>query len=300
MRFGPAIRLIRALIPVLALVALASVAPADTAGHARYLSSFHWTFSKPWFGGWSGIELAEDGRQMTVISDRGRILGAEITRKGDQITAVTPRRMQRLKASDGKFLTSKIGDSEGLVVAPDGSVYVSFEGVSRLSRYSRPAAAARALRRHETFRDLPKNKSLEALAMDRVGRIYTIPEQLDHDGRIRVFVLDNDTWTTPFRLPGRGGFLPVGADFGPDGRLYLLERAWSVFGFRTRVRVWDLEGKQPVNEQVLVQTRTGTHDNLEGLAVWRDKQGRTRLTMVSDDNFMWFQRTELVEYVLQE
>lgn len=44
-----------------------------------------------------------------------------------------------------------------------------------------------------------------------------------------------------------------------------------------------------------MQSELGRHDNLEGLSVWRDAQG-LRLTMVSDDNFMFFQRTEFVEY----
>ena len=42
------------------------------------------------------------------------------------------------------------------------------------------------------------------------------------------------------------------------------------------------------------------HDNLEGLAVWRDDSGAIRLTMISDDNFNLLQRTELVEYAVPE
>jgi hypothetical protein len=38
------------------------------------------------------------------------------------------------------------------------------------------------------------------------------------------------------------------------------------------------------------------HGNLEGLAVWQDALGTIRLTMLSDDNFNSFQRSEFVEY----
>lgn len=302
MRFGPAIRLI----PALILACFASLAMAgggggaDGAGQARYLGSYPWVMDKPWFGGWSGIELSADGRQMTAITDRGRILRAGIDRKGAQITAITPRRAWRLAASNGNFLSKRNIDSEGLVVAPDGAIYISYEGVTRVARYAKPGAPARILRHHEAFRGFEPNKSLEALAMDRRGRLFAIPELLDRATGIRVFVLENNTWSTPFTLQGGGGFLPVGADFGPDGRFYLLERAWIVLGFRTRVRRWDMIGGQPHNEELLLQTRMGTHGNLEGLAVWRDQQGRTRLTMLADDNFLFFQRTELVEYALQE
>lgn len=47
-------------------------------------------------------------------------------------------------------------------------------------------------------------------------------------------------------------------------------------------------------EEVL-QTGTLQYDNLEGIAVWDDGLG-IRLTMISDDNFLPVQRTELVEY----
>jgi len=303
MHFRPAIRLILALI----LAFSVSFAYADGAVRARYLGSFPWTMDKPWFGGWSGIELSADGQRMTAITDRGFFLRAEIRRDGDQITGIKPRKAWRLKASTGNYLTSRIIDSEGLAVEPNGAANISFEGITRVSNYVRPAASARVLTRHKEFRGFARNKSLEALAIDQSGRLYAIPEQRQRGAKIRVFVLDDDIWSIPFTLNGGGGFLPVGsgflsvgADFGPEGRLYLLERAWSILGFRSRVRRWDIVEGQPMNEQLLVQTSIGTHDNLEGLAVWRDDQGRTRLTMISDDNFRAGQRTEIVEYAIQE
>jgi hypothetical protein len=288
------------LIPALILACIATLATGGEAPRTQYLGSFPWSMDKPWFGGWSGIELSADGRQMTAITDRGRLVRAEIQREDDQIAAVIPGRMWRLKASTGTYLTSKITDSEGLAIATDGTIHVSFEGVTRVSRYVRPSAAAQVLRHYKDFRGFAKNKSLEALAIDRKGRLFAIPERLEKDKSIKVYVLDKDRWTTPFSLTGGQGFLPVGADFGPDGRLYLLERAWSVLGFRARVRRWDLTQGKPENETLLLQTSFGAHDNLEGLAVWRDEQGRTRLTMIADDNFKSFQRTEIVEYAIQE
>jgi len=296
MRFGPAIKLALALI----LACFAFLATAGENERALYLGSYPWTMDKPWFGGWSGIELSPDGRRMTAITDRGRLLRADIEREGGRITNVAPGRMWRLKASSGKRLTRKIADSEGLAITGDGTINVSFEGVTRVARYTRPSAAAQVLRHHEAFRGFARNKSLEALAVDRKGRLYAIAEQLEDDRSIIVYVLDKGRWTIPFSLTGKQGFLPVGADFGPEGRFYLLERGWSVLGFRTRVRRWDMINGQPDNETLLVRTSFGTHDNLEGLTVWRDEGGRTRLTMVADDNFLSFQRTEIVEYAVQE
>ena len=65
------------------------------------------------------------------------------------------------------------------------------------------------------------------------------------------------------------------------------------------MRVFDIAGKTVTGGEVLIQTNAGVHDNLEGLSVWRDRTGAIRLTMVSDDNFNLFQRTEIVEYILR-
>lgn len=296
MRFGPSLQIILALF----LVSLAPLASSQEAARAQYLGSFPWDMDTPWFGGWSGIELSPDGRKMWVITDRSRMLEGDILREGDRITAIDPANVQRLKSSKGAVLTHKIADSEGLAIAPDGSIYVSFENVTRVARYASPSANAQVLRRPKAFREFSRNKALEALAIDPDGRLFTIPEQVEPDGTIRVYVLDGNVWTTPFTLPGDPDFLPVGADFGPDGRFYLLERAWGIWGFRTRVRRWDITNDTPTNEDLLVETRSGTHDNLEGLAIWRDPQGQIRLTMIADDNFLSLQTTEIVEYAVQD
>ncbi|HIE55483.1 MAG TPA: esterase-like activity of phytase family protein, partial [Chromatiaceae bacterium] len=226
--------------------------------------------------------------------------GAQIIRDGDRIAAIQPGQMQRLKSSKGVTLTHRITDSEGLAIAPDGTLFISFETVIRVARYAQTNAKAKVLRKHPAFGTFAGNKALEALAIDPQGRLFTLPEQVEPDGTLQVFVLDNGVWTTPFTLPGDPDFLPVGADFGPDGRLYLLERAFGIWGFRSRVRRWDITGDTPTNQGLLFETEFGTHDNLEGLTVWRDQQGRTRLTMISDDNFLWLQTTEIVEYAVQE
>lgn len=283
-----------------ALILVCTSALAD-APKAEYLGSFRWHIDKKWFGGFSGIELSSDGQSMTLISDRTKILAARIERKDTQIIAIYPGRPHHLKSSSGARMYGKIADAEGLAVAPDGTIYISFEGVHRVSRYAAPGGIATPLRRPKAFRSMPSNGSLEALAIDQNGRLFTLPEYGTNDSdKIPVFRWDGDRWSNPFSLSARGRFHPVGADFGPDGRFYLLERSFSILGFRTRLRRWDITGNTALNEQTLLLTTSRTHDNLEGLAIWRDSSGRLRATMIADDNFMAFQRTELVEYALPE
>lgn len=49
----------------------------------------------------------------------------------------------------------------------------------------------------------------------------------------------------------------------------------------------------------MIETSNRTHDNLEGISVWQSPNG-LRMTLVSDDDFRFFQRTELVEYAIND
>ena len=71
-------------------------------------------------------------------------------------------------------------------------------------------------------------------------------------------------------------------------------------GFKSRIRRFDLGSSGFTNETVLLETAPGTYDNLEGISLWSDTGGRIRLTLVSDDNFFPFQKTQLVEFALIE
>jgi hypothetical protein len=148
---------------------------------------------------------------------------------------------------------------------------------------------------------MSNNSSLEALAIGPDGALYTLPERSGAPRRpYRVHRFDGE-WSVYGRIRRIDDFLPVGADIGPDGRFYLLERMFlGVFGFATKVRRFDMSPQGFTNETELLRTKAGTHDNLEGLAVWQDEAGVIRLTMISDDNFQFFQKTEFVEYIVTE
>jgi hypothetical protein len=147
------------------------------------------------------------------------------------------------------------------------------------------------------FVPLQNNASLEALAVDADGELYTIPERSGLATLpFPVYRLKDGVWDQPFDIPRRGAFLISGADIGPDGRLYVVERDFLGIGFRSRVRRFDLTGG---NEELLLETSVRQHDNLEGISVWQDDTG-LRLTLISDDNYRAFQRTEIVEYRLTD
>lgn len=286
----------RALTFALSLLLAGPVSAGDA---ARHLDSYTWSEARADFGGLSGMDLSEDGAALIAVSDRGKLISGTIQRQGDRITGVSLHDMVQLKTGKGATLPRPLRDAEGLAQAPGGALFVSFEGPARVARL-RADGRVTPLPAHPDFAGLHPNSALEALAVDAQGQIYTLPERSGAlDRPFRVWRWNGRAWDQPFAIPRDAGFLPVGADFGPDGRFYLLERGFNGIGFRTRVRSFDMTGDLARDPRTHLETWVLRHDNLEGLSVWRDEQGRIRLTMISDDNFRAFQRTELVDYVIE-
>ncbi|MCI2399790.1 esterase-like activity of phytase family protein [Aliiroseovarius subalbicans] len=275
---------------------------ADPTDRAVFLSSLIWRGTVEAFGGMSGLELTDDGAQFVAISDRGWITQGRLTREGGRLTEIEAEALMPLKHINGKALPRYHDDSEGLAMDRDGALFVSFEATHRVSRYADPTAPATTLPTHPDFAGMQNNSSLEALAMGPDGALYTLPERSGGTSRpFPVYRFRNGKWDDKLSIPRRAPFLPVGADVGPDGKLYVLERhLGGLLGFSSRVRRFDIGAKGLRNEETLLQTGAGVHDNLEGIAVWRDEDGLIRLTMVSDDNYQFFQVTEIVEYVVPE
>ncbi|MFN3846281.1 MAG: esterase-like activity of phytase family protein [Paracoccaceae bacterium] len=302
---------------VAALVALGLQGSATPTPPPGFLGAIRWKMADPRFGGFSAIEVSSDGSRFIALNDKGAFVEGRLRRAQDgTIAAVEAGPIALLKANDNKPLAAEMNDSEGMAIAADGTVYVSFEGVARVLRYAKITGIAENLPTPVAFMSLPHNAALESLAIDATGALYTIPEELRESKRIRfltgqpgnasgadfpVWRFANGKWTQPFKLPRDGVFLPVAADFGPDGRLYVLERAFhGIAGFSSRVRSFKLGKRELSDRRTHLQTPAGFHDNLEGLSAWRDSTGAIRLTLISDDNFMPFQHTEIVEYRLAD
>lgn len=246
----------------------------------------------------SGI-ATRDGVDIYLLSDHGFIATGRLQRGyGQQITGFQLRQVAVLNDDQNRPLTGSLHDSEGITIGPDGSIYVSFEQHNRVLRYRRLGGPGEDLGAHRDFSRLRAGRGLEALAIAGDGAIYAIPERPARatygfpSYRLRAGV-----WDGSFRLPEDGAFLPVGADFGPDGQLYVLEREYGARGFRSQVRRFAIRGRAISEPQVVMRSEYGQFGNLEGLSVFRDWNGRTRLLMVADDD-LHPDRSELVDLVL--
>ncbi len=276
---------------------------ASPAAGSALLSDVRWSGGDRRFGGFSAIEITAAGREFIALSDRGAFQRGRIRRGADgairEVVAVGPTTLLRGKG-DGPLLESR-RDSEGLALAPDGTAYVSFEGVARILRYDRLDGPAENLPDHPDFARLQDNSALEALAIGPDGALYTLPERSGAETQpFPVYRYRNGRWDTPFAIARSEGFLPVGADFGPDGRFYLLERKFAgLAGFASRIRRFRIRGDRIDPGETLVQTPLGLHENLEGISVWRDGMGLVA-TLIADDNFSLLLSTRLVEYRLPD
>lgn len=289
--------MIRSLLLALALApGPASAARLDL--DARVL----WSETEPAFGGFSAIELHDGGEAFTAVSDRGHWATGALARRDGRLAAVTLTRFGPLHGVEGRPLEGDDVDAEGLAVDKEGRFYVSFEAFHRIRRYDAIDAPPEAVPRNPDFRRLQANSGLEALAIDADGTLYAIPERSSAAARpFPVHRLRNGAWDRTLRLPRSGTFLVAGADFGPDGRLYLLERDFKwLGGFATRIRRFTLGEDGFDAGETLLETDFGSPDNFEGIFVWRDAEGEIRVTLIADDNFFALQSTVIAEYRLIE
>ncbi|MEM9970596.1 MAG: esterase-like activity of phytase family protein [Pseudomonadota bacterium] len=261
-----------------------------------------WDRPETYFGGWSAIEVLPGGARFIAIGDNAQVFEGAFERAGGAMTGVARAPVGGLSATDGVAYFRKnaadLTDSEGLALLPGGGFAVSFERVPRVMIY-RDGALPERLELPREAMSTAENGGVEALAVDPASRLVAVPETppAGTDG-LPVWRQTGAGWETVGTLASSRGFRPVGADFDPAGRLFLLERAFRGVGFQSRVRIFDLDAFDPDGVPVW-GSATGAYDNLEGISVWQAADG-LRVTMISDDNYNWFQRTEIVEFRLTD
>ncbi|MAS43954.1 MAG: hypothetical protein CML46_12950 [Rhodobacteraceae bacterium] len=267
------------------------------------------------FGGLSGLEVSADGARLVAISDRGGWLAAGIARGGgpDRApTGLSGARFGPMRAAspDGPPAPPAPArrDAEGLAI-PDPALappwFVSFEQAHRMDRFAGPDAAAEPFVRLDTptaHHAAPTgNDGFEALAVAGDGRLLAVREIWgDRPEDARWIARDGSE--TPAGLPRDGRAPAVGADFAPDGTLWLLRRRFELLGgfsFAIWRHVPQGDGFGP-GERMLDLPFGDAADNAEGLAVWVTPAGRTRIVLISDDNFVPLQRSILYEFELPD
>lgn len=277
---------------------------AGAAGAADLMprGSYEWQEDHDWFGGYSGLAMAAGGASFLTVSDEGEMVRAQVRRdKGGRIAGVESDWHARLRDNFGKPVKGFTADAEALGVGPDGTVYVGYESYTRITSVTLPDLMPVTLHAWDRFRDLWGNAGFEALTILPDGRLIAILETAGEGDVFATFVGRNGDWRPGPPLPADGGFDAVDADFGPDGKLWLLERRFTfAAGFSTRIRRFAHDGEGFGPPETLLETAPGALDNMEGMSLWTDPEGRMIVSLISDDNFLFVQKTILAEYELRE
>jgi len=289
-------------------------------GALTFIGGLQLTSPDKQFGGLSGLSLSPDGQHMLSLSDRGRWFRGRIVYRDGRPAGIADAETAPILGAGGRPLAAQRRfDTEALSRA-DGILYVGIERANEIMRFDdrRGGLAARGepLAVPPAIKALPHNRGLEALvAIPRgarhtalAGALIAISERgLDADGNITGFILPGSRQrpAATFAVKRRDGYDISDAALLPDGDLVILERFFSFTrGLAMRIRRIAIGAVKPgalVDGPVLIEADMGYQiDNMEGIAAHRAETGDTVLTLVSDDNFLFIQRTILLQFRLAE
>lgn len=277
---------------------LAMAVPAQSAGLSD-MGRFVWDEDRDGFGGLSDLIMTDFGTRMTAISDQGTLFQAEVTRSAaGAISKVRLLRADRPLDNSGQPVSGFRQDAEDLTMGPDGMLYISFEGYARVAGFRPPDMTPRPMNRWDQFRDIWGNEGFEALATLPDGRLMTVIE-VSQNGLYTTMMRSAEGWSKGPGIPVDGYWQASGADVGPDGKLYLLERDYSlVWGYSTRIRRFTLSEAGFDAGQTIYSTPDGGSENYEGISVWRDADGRLVASLISDNNLRPGTATVIAEFKL--
>ena len=267
------------------------------------LDLVEWTDASDDFGGISGLQMTDNGTGCLAVSDGGFLFSAKLVRDAEgRITTIEAQDHERFIDNLGRPAIGFQSDAEALRIERGGSILVAFEGYARVARFELPDMHPLALQVWDRFKSIWGNAGMEALSVAPDGQIMTILENSTGDGAYQTFVYQGGIdWVNGPALASDGRFRATDSVYGPDGRLYVLERSFSpLWGYTTRISAYRAAGKGFSQPEVVLQTGAGEFGDLEGLDVWTDSKGRTIATMVTDNNFLPFVPTKVAEFVLSE
>jgi hypothetical protein len=265
------------------------------------------------FGGFSSLHMAPDGSHFVSASDRGAWLRGRIVYRDGRPDAITDAEMAPILGPDGKPLTArKWFDSESLTFR-DGTAYVGIERVEKIVRFNFQhdglTARGEPIPVPDDFKTFANNLSLECLAAPPKGAplgdqlIVVTERSLDDAGNMRSFLLNGKN-VARFTVKRHDDFDISDCVAMPPNGLLLLERRFALLhgGLSMRIRrvaIADIKPGAVADGKKLIEADLGYEiDNMEGIGLHRNASGETILTLISDDNFLPFQRTLLLQFAL--
>ncbi|MEF2071402.1 esterase-like activity of phytase family protein [Consotaella aegiceratis] len=268
------------------------------------------------FSGLSSFRFTAGRSHFLVVTDTGYWVTGDLRRDPQGRPAgIDDARLFPILDTHGQPAKRKRdADAEALAVVGD-KAFVAFESDARIEAFDYPLDPAES--RPQPVKlpvprgELRRNKGLEMLAAapsgSRLhGSLVTVSEHsIDSDGNLFAAIFDADH-SSVFKVRRDENWDVTDGAFLPDGDLLLLERRFTgiLSGIGMRIRRVDGRTIQPgalVDGPIIMQADLGQEiDNMEGLEVSVGDDGKTYLTLISDDNGNFFQRTLLLEFRLAD
>lgn len=279
-------------------------------GALQFRSGLVLSSGHPRFGGFSGMARLNEGRDLVAVTDRGYWLTARIASQGGKLTGLADAEMAAILGASGRPLArSGLFDTESLCIA-DGVAHVGIERRHEIVRFDWAGhgveARARSVPVPPEIKRLPPNRGLEALGVVPVGplkgALVAVAERSGKEGEPTLGAILGGPQPGLFNVIRHDGYDITDLAFLPSGDMLLLERWYQPLrgvGMRMRrIAGRDIRPGALVDGPRLIEADLGYEiDNMEGLSVHQENR-RTVLTLISDDNFSFLQRTVLLEFEL--
>lgn len=286
-------------------------------GALRYLGGLELNLEDERFGGWSALDISEDGQRLLAVSDSGYWMTASLAYDGDALVGLSDPHITAILDEAGEPLSGNFADSEGLADLGNGAYAVSFEREHRIWRYELGAdwsgvdnALPEPMRTPLGTEALSNNAGMEGLAVID-DWLWSAQEHTTGDAPVHIF---SRTSLTDPEATGNAYLVAMEPDFGVTeleadgaGGLYILQRFWAR-DVGNRIQIFHLSAEQiadaanitELTPMLLAAIEPGemTVDNFEGLAVI-EVEGEQRLFLISDDNYNDTQRTLLLSFALE-
>lgn len=281
-------------------------------GDLKFLGGLELLSSARHFDSLSGFDFYDGRSQFVAVSDRGYWITGKVMRKDNVPDTIADAQLFPMRNAMGDLLTAK-EQSDAEAVRVDGNtVAVGFERDARVEIYRLPIDDRTTPIRTELHiprAELRFNKGIETIAIGPAGTLLegarvTIAERsINPDGNIFA-AISNGPKAGVFFVRRNAPYDVTDGDFLPDGDLLLLQRRYNQsegIGMRlVRIPGETIEPGATVDGEVLLEADFGYQiDNMEGLSVTTDEAGQVFVTLISDDNGSFFQRTLLLEFQLE-
>lgn len=272
-------------------------------GALTLLGAWHLTSADRSFGGFSALGV--DGNRVTMLGDGGTIVRFRLGRFGTAADAD----MVPAPGGCGKVTRKTDNDTESL--AHDGARenwWIGYEYRNAICRTNATFTQGQRVAAPPAMAKWLRKRGPETMVRLADGRFLVIAEKSRNTGEDHPAILFDRDPTDPaaiattiaYRAPT--GFNPTEAAQLPDGRILILNRRFTIWSlFTCALVVIDpiapaplrlLKGREVARFEAPVLA-----DNYEGLAV-SVEGNRPIVWIISDDNFMRWQRTLLLKFAL--